>query len=117
MTDQSVRELFEKYKRVGIKKGHELLMAPFVAISFIDALSQKNIKIVGCDTWRYTKIDNWVGIIENVGGGMEVDGYKDLNTQQIAEIMKRFIVSISSNDVDLISLLFDDQEMYSLLIN
>ena len=104
------QQLIKKYRKIGIKKGVELLLLPKYAIMLTDELVEIGIRVLGCDCWRYADIEekDTKRILEIVGGGVIVDLPEDSSIVDDANFVKRFITENLPKDADFVSLIYDE---------
>jgi hypothetical protein len=114
--NNELRKVIEKYLIKGIIKGGEFLLPPDIMIPFIDDLSKFRVKITGCDLWQYLDSDkNPKRIVQLLGVGISIDNINDPRKDTLlgfAEVMKDYIRKNLPDDAQLVSLNFDDAEMY-----
>ena len=118
MVTTNQKKILKSYTKNGIIKGGELLLSQEFIIAFIDELSSNGVQINGCDIWRYAdSTKNPARIIEFVGGGVLVHDIDPLaNTiEEYAKIVKEYVQYRLPKDTDLISLIFEDIEIYDFL--
>lgn len=102
----------QKYEKIGIQKGVELLLLPEDAIKLIDDLVEIGVRLLGCDCWRYVDIkEKDTGkILEIVGGGVIVELPENSLIIDDANYVKEFISNKLYEDVNFVSLIYDEPE-------
>jgi hypothetical protein len=116
MTNPELNKVLEKHLPNGIVKGIEFLLTPKTILPFIDDLAAIGVLINGCDLWYYLDTDkDPMRIVESVGAGMLVkdpDPPETITPQLSANQVKDFIINQLPEDVDLLSLIFMDSDIY-----
>jgi len=106
--------LLEKYIPLGILKGVEFLLPPEVAIPFVDDLVARNVKINGCDLWKYIDRKN-NQIVALLGAGMMMHDANKETVHGRGEAVKNYIQNHLPEDAQLVSLIYDEDDIYDLV--
>lgn len=117
MNSEQLVQILDQYISSGIVKGVEFLLTPYAAIPYIDDLAELGIKITGCDLWRYLEgaSKEPKNIVALLGAGLLVSESKNPgkgNARGNAEIVKAYISKDLPPDAELISLIYEDDEIY-----
>jgi hypothetical protein len=64
--DEQYTHLLESYKDKGLWKGSMFLLRPDDAIAFAEDLHQRNIGIIGLETWYFLKENDNTTIVEEL---------------------------------------------------
>jgi hypothetical protein len=120
MLTPELRSILNKYVKLGVVKGVELLLPQEFVIPFINDLAKIGVQINGCDLWRYVdRKEDITKIVELVGAGVLVQYANPLanSVKDYASVVKDYIHQRLPSDVDFISLIFEDGEIYNFIKN
>lgn len=108
-----IKKVVKKYKPLGIVWGVEFLLAPRPAIELLNDLTKCETRVVGCNCWRFIdrEAKDSEGILEIVGGGIDVDHPFENKIEENAQIITEFIAHQLPEDADLVSLIVDDPKI------
>jgi hypothetical protein len=108
---EELEKFIQQIKMLGISKGNEFLMTPEIAISFITKLAENDVKVAGCDLWKYTRVGDHVGIVSLLGADFGFDDYDERSASQLAEKLIRTLKTGLPKDAELVSLLIMDSNV------
>src|SRR5574340_1603100 len=111
------RIVLQKYSFLGLVKGTELLLPPDLIIPFLDELSNENALINGCDLWKFINSSkNPYEIVQLLDGFLIPDNFGD-SVEGSAKLVKNYLENNLPKDVDFVSLIFDDGEIYDYILS
>lgn len=111
------RIVLQKYSFLGLVKGTELLLPPDLIIPFLDELSNENVLINGCDLWKFINSSkNPYEIVQLLDGFLIPDNFGD-SVEGSAKLVKNYLVNNLPKDVDFVSLIFDDGDIYDYILS
>jgi len=108
-------KIIKHFKLLGISKGHEFIMTPEIAISLIAKLADFNIKVAGCDLWKYLQIGDQKGIVSLLGADFGFDNYDEMSAEQLANELIQILKYKLPDDAELVSLLIMDPLVKKML--
>ena len=113
MLTEAQKQVINNFAKSGIIRGGELLLTREYILQFIDDLAAVNAIIYGCSDWRYVDYAKYPDLImEIVGGGILVED--DIDAQEeCVNIVKGYITNRLPDDVDFVSLIFGDGDIYN----
>jgi len=110
-----LENFIQQIKQLGLIKGNELLMTPEIAISFIEKLAENDVKVAGCDLWKYVQVCEKVGIVSLLGADFGFDDYDDMSTSQLALSLINTLKTDLPKDAELVSLLIMDSDVNEII--
>lgn len=110
-----LENFIRQIKQLGIIKGNELLITPELAISFINKLAENDVKVAGCDLWKYVQVGEKVGIVSLLGADFGFDDYEDWSASQLALSLINTLKTDLPKDAELVSLLIMDSRVNEIL--
>lgn len=106
------------YIREGIIWGTELLFLPDKAIEFITILASHRERILGCELWRFLEDDkSSKKIVALLGAGLLIESPRSGTIEENALITREFIANRLPEDAELVSLLYENGDIYDIIKN
>src|SRR5574340_1436425 len=117
MITNGQKAILWKFAALGIVAANDLLLPPDLIIPFLDELSNENALINGCDLWKFVDSSrNPYEIVQLLDGYLIPDNFGD-SVDGSAKLVKNYLENNLPKDVDFVSLIFDDGEIYDYILS
>ncbi len=117
MITNDQQAILMKYASLGIVAGIELLLSEDLIILFIDELTNNGVLINGCDLWKFVDSSRDPDkIVQLLDGYLIPDNFGD-SVEGSAKLVKNYLANNLPKDVDFISLIFNDGDIYDYILS
>lgn len=96
-----IHDILDKYRLLGIIKAGEILLKPVEALSLLEELETKHVRVYGVDFWYYQNTK----IVEDFNS-LDLSNTKD--PEESVQIAKTFLMQFLPKEITLVSLVLDD---------